>query len=105
MRAEPISLDRLAERVAGLIPPPAAAAWTVVAIDGAPTAGGTDLAAALTTALEHRDRKVLSISTRDFLRPRSQRLEFGREDPDVFYDEWLDIKTLYREVFDPLAPG
>ncbi|WP_228561040.1 uridine kinase, partial [Catenulispora pinisilvae] len=50
-------------------------------------------------------RPVVRISAGDFLRPRSLRLEHGREDPDVFYAEWLDLKGLRREVFDPLGPG
>src|SRR5207237_360026 len=79
--------------------------WITVAIDGAPGSGGPELAAEVAAALPGHGRSVLSIASRDFLRPASLRFEYGREDPDVFYDEWLDIKALHREVFDPLAPG
>jgi hypothetical protein len=41
----------------------------------------------------------------DQLRPASLRLERGREDPDSFYDEWLDAEGLLREVLAPLDPG
>ena len=108
MRAEPISPERLAERVARLgdlaashEPDP----WTRLAIDGAPGSGTAELAAAVGEALADAGRPVLRISADDFLRPRSLRLEHGREDPDVFYAEWLDVKGLRREVFDPLGPG
>ncbi|MFD0637434.1 uridine kinase [Catenulispora yoronensis] len=124
MRAEPISPERLAERVAELVVAAGASAaeangaadinaeanagadsWTRVAIDGAPGSGTAELAAAVEALLAAAGRPVLRISAGDFLRPRSLRLEYGREDPDVFYAEWLDVKGLMREVFDPLAAG
>jgi hypothetical protein len=37
------------------------------------------------------------------LRPASQRFERGRVDPDSFYDDWLDVDGLRREVLDPLG--
>jgi hypothetical protein len=64
-----------------------------------------ETAAAVERVLVDAGRPVLCISAGDFLRPRSLRLEHGREDPDVFYAEWLDLKGLRREVFDPLGPG
>jgi len=110
MRAEPISPERLAERIADLVMSHALSAdasdpWTRLAIDGAPGSGTSDVAAAVGTVLADAGRPVLRISAGDFLRPRSLRLEHGREDPDVFYAEWLDLKGLRREVFDPLGPG
>jgi hypothetical protein len=42
---------------------------------------------------------------RDFLRPASLRLERGRDDPDAFYESWLDIDALRREVVDAAGPG
>lgn len=108
MRAEPISPERLAERIADSViaahasrePDP----WTRLAIDGAPGSGTADVAAAVGEVLADAGRPVLQISANDFLRPRSLRLERGREDPDVFYEDWLDLKGLRREVFDPLEP-
>ena len=41
----------------------------------------------------------------DFLRPASLRLEFGRTNPDAFYDGWVDEAGLRREVLDPAGPG
>ncbi|NUR86029.1 MAG: uridine kinase, partial [Nonomuraea sp.] len=43
---------------------------------------------------------AVRVSAGDFLRPASLRLEFGRTDPDVFYDEWLDLPALRREVLE-----
>jgi hypothetical protein len=105
MRAEPISPERLAERVADLVTANEPDPWTRLAIDGAPGSGTADLAAAVDALLVAQGRPTLRISAGDFLRPRSLRLEHGREDPDVFYAEWLDVKGLRREVFDPLGPG
>jgi hypothetical protein len=105
MRAEPISPERLAERVAELVTAHTPDPWTRLAIDGAPGSGTADLAAAVDGLLTAEGRPTLRISAGDFLRPRSLRLEHGRQDPDVFYAEWLDVKGLRREVFDPLGPG
>jgi hypothetical protein len=49
-------------------------------------------------------RAVLRVHASDFLRPRSVRLEHGREDPDAGYDRWVDHLALRREVLDPLGP-
>ena len=45
------------------------------------------------------------VSVVDFLRPASVRLEHGRDDPDAFYDEWVDVGALDREVLRPCGPG
>ncbi|NUR62080.1 MAG: uridine kinase [Catenulispora sp.] len=109
MRAEPISPERLAERIAELVieagDAPTETPWTRLAVDGAPGSGTADVAAAVAALLVDAGRPVQRISAGDFLRPRSLRLEHGREDPDVFYTEWLDVKGLMREVFDPLTAG
>ena len=80
-------------------------AWARVAIEGAPAARPGALADALVDPLRLCGREVLRVSAGDFLRPASLRLEYGRDDPDVFYDEWLDVGGLIREVLAPLEPG
>jgi hypothetical protein len=45
------------------------------------------------------------VRAEDFLRPASLRLEFGRTNPDAYYEGWLDSAGLRREVLDPLGPG
>lgn len=76
-----------------------------VAIDGAAAARPAELADALVEPLRLRGRPVLRVSAADFLRPASLRLEYGRHDPDAYYDTWLDDGALLREVLDPLEPG
>ena len=97
MRAEPLSPERVVERVVEMVVERASDSaadgdWTTVAVDGAPGSGGPELAAEVAARLPEHGHAVLSISARDFLRPASLRYEYGREDPDVFYDEWLDTK-------------
>jgi hypothetical protein len=105
MRARPISREALVEELAELICDRPQDAWVRVAVDGAPAARPESLADALVAPLRLRGRPVLRVSAGDFLRPASLRLEYGRTDPDVFYDDWLDAKALRREVLDPLEPG
>jgi hypothetical protein len=82
-----------------------AARWLRVAVDGAPPARPQDLAGGLADALRFHGRPAYAISAGDFLRPASLRLEYGRTDPDVFYDDWLDTRALSREVLAPLDPA
>ncbi|MEV0616978.1 uridine kinase [Nonomuraea sp. NPDC050404] len=105
MRARPISREALVEELAEVISGRPPGAWVRVAVDGAPAARPWELADALVAPLRLRGRPVLRVSAGDFLRPASLRLEFGRTDPDVFYDDWLDAKALRREVLEPLDPG
>ncbi|MBS2964070.1 uridine kinase [Actinocrinis puniceicyclus] len=94
-------VERLADQVAALAP----GTWVRVALDGAPAARPGDLARDLVDPLRVRGRAALRVSAEDFLRPASLRLEYGRTDPDVYYDGWLDTKALVREVLGPLEPG
>jgi hypothetical protein len=94
-------VERLADRIADA----PRESWSRVAIDGAPAAQPSKLADALVSPLRLRGRAVLRVSAADFLRPASLRFERGRHDPDVFYEDWLDVDGLAREVLDPLAAG
>ncbi|MGW4408660.1 uridine kinase [Nonomuraea sp. NPDC004702] len=105
MRARPISREALVEELAELVAARPKDAWVRVAVDGAPAAGPGALADKLVAPLRLRGRPVLRVSAGDFLRPASLRLEHGRTDPDVFYEDWLDVKGLLREVLEPLEPG
>ncbi|MBG0830370.1 uridine kinase [Planomonospora sp. ID67723] len=105
MRIRPISLPSLTEEIADRIAGMPRDSWTRVAFDGAPAARPQDLADALTEPLRLRGRAVLRVSAWDFLRPASLRFEYGRTDPDAFYDDWLDTGGLTREVLAPLDPG
>ncbi|MFD5555820.1 uridine kinase [Streptomyces sp. NPDC127068] len=118
MRLQPITWDRLAHAlVERLLAPgadrgadPAAdhdtdRTWLRIALDAAPAARPADLARRLAEELRMRGRAAVVIGTEGFHRPASLRYEHGREDPDSYYDGWLDTGALWREVFAPLDPG
>ncbi|MEU9885290.1 uridine kinase [Sphaerisporangium sp. NPDC051011] len=105
MHVRPISPGALVEELADRIAATPAPARVRVALDGAPPARPGDLGNALIGPLRLRGREVMRVSASDFLRPASLRFEYGRTDPDAFYDGWLDVGALAREVLDPLEPG
>ncbi|QMU74533.1 uridine kinase [Streptacidiphilus sp. PB12-B1b] len=107
MQVRPLTVDALAdtvtERTAQLAPPEGGRLR--IAVDGAPAARTAALADAVADRLRLLGRPAQRISAEDFLRPASLRLEYGHQDPDAYYDGWLDANALFREVFDPLEPG
>ncbi|MDP9865948.1 MULTISPECIES: uridine kinase [Streptosporangium] len=105
MDIRPISPPLLVEELAGRIASAPPDSWVRVALDGAPAARPEWLGDALVDPLRLRGREVLRVSSGDFLRPASLRLEYGRTDPDAFYGDWLDHGALVREVLGPLDPG
>jgi hypothetical protein len=76
-----------------------------VAVDGAPAARPGEPADALAAELPALGHPALRVRAADFWRPASQRLEYGHEDVDAYYQLWLDTGALRREVLDPLGPG
>jgi hypothetical protein len=104
MRARPISPDSLVDDLTERVAASPRDRWTRVAVDGSPAAHPGELADALVEPLRGLGRAVLRASAWDFLRPASLRYEFGRYDPEVFYDHWLDVGGLTREVLGPLGP-
>ncbi|AXK35280.1 uridine kinase [Streptomyces armeniacus] len=107
MRLEAITWQRLTEALAERLiatPPAGGGRRLRVALDGAPAARPEELAAELAEALRLRGRPVLPVAVDGFLRPASLRFEYGKQDPDAFYDLWYDTGALWREVFDPLEP-
>jgi hypothetical protein len=71
---------------------------TKVIVDGAPPARPDLVAQALVDSLSAQGRFAIHIQSKDFLRPASVRLELGRYDPDSYYERWVDIAALNREV-------
>lgn len=59
----------------------------------------------LAEALRERGRAVHVADTEGFLRSASLRFEYGKQDPDTYFDGWFDTGALWREVFGPLEPG
>ncbi|WP_460991125.1 nucleoside/nucleotide kinase family protein [Sinomonas soli] len=79
---------------------------TRVAVDGADAAAPADLARRIAARLRPAGRAAKVVELKDFMLPASQRLEFGRQDPDSYRERWFDFGALAREVLDPLAaPG
>ncbi|OEU88710.1 uridine kinase [Streptomyces abyssalis] len=110
MRLEPVTWEILTEQLAEHVAGQASAsgdgsAWRRVAVDGAPPAPTGELAEELAEALRLRGRPVLVVDADGFLRADSLRFEFGKQDPDAYYDLWYDTGALWREVFGPLDRG
>lgn len=105
MRVRPVTVislvEELAERIAATWP----ARRLAVAVDGPEAAAPDELAAALVDPLRVRGRAALHVRAVDYLRPASLRLEYGRTNPDSFYERWLDTAGLRREVLDRLPDG
>ncbi len=74
-------------------------------IDGPVETDAGALADGVAEALRGLAVPVGRVRAGDFLRARSLRLEWGRDDADAFLDGWYDEAALCREVLDPLAPG
>ncbi|MFF8292214.1 uridine kinase [Streptomyces sp. NPDC016309] len=107
MELEPITWERLAGTLAAHVDglaPADGGPWLKVAVDGAPAARPGEPAALLAEELRLRGRAVMVVGTEGFLRPASLRYEYGKEDPDAYYDGWVDTGALWREVFGPLEP-
>lgn len=108
-------VDDLVDRVSHVASRPERhARWTRVLVDGIGTAGTGERTGPLSPAtvadelvapLRVRGHEVVRVSAHDFLRPASLRFERGRHDPDVRYEDWLDVAGLRREVLDPLGPS
>ncbi|MFI7588320.1 uridine kinase [Spongisporangium articulatum] len=74
-------------------------------MDGPVEADTRALADDVAGLLEARAVPVARVSAGDFLRGRSVRLEYGRDDPEAMYRLWYDTDALRREVLDPFEPG
>lgn len=108
MRLEAITWERLTDALAERALETKAddnSPWLRIAVDGAPAAHPGVPADALADALRLRGRSVLVVGTGGFLRPASLRYEYGRQDPDAYYDGWFDTGALWREVLGPVESG
>ncbi|MBH0774988.1 nucleoside/nucleotide kinase family protein [Nocardia bovistercoris] len=80
----------------------ARAGHRLIAVDGADAAAPVALAELLAAEVRERGGAAEVISTHDFVRPASLRLEFGRTDEMSYRDTWFDFPALRREVLDAL---
>ena len=103
MQVTPVTPELLVAEITELV---AARSGRVrLAVDGPPPTNPRALADAVAVALRARGRATIVVdAAADYLRPASLRLEFGRTDPDMFLDGWLDVGGLRREVLEPAAP-
>jgi len=102
VKAQPVTVGGLAADIAARV---GKAHATRVAVDGPPTAGADDLAAALAAVLGGGGTPVLHVPANGFLRQASLRYERGKTNPDAYYEDWLDLRALTREVLGPAGPG
>lgn len=108
MRLEAITWERLTEELAERALRTEAddgSPWLRIGVDGAPAARPGELAERVGDALRLRGREAAVVGTGGFLRPASLRFEYGRHDPDTYYNGWFDTGALWREVFGPLEAG
>ncbi|MFF3287633.1 uridine kinase [Streptomyces sp. NPDC003023] len=108
MRLEAITWERLTEELAERALRTGAddgSPWLRIGVDGAPAARPGELAERVGDALRLRGREAAVVGTGGFLRPASLRFEYGRHDPDTYYNGWFDTGALWREVFGPLEAG
>jgi hypothetical protein len=102
VKARPVTVGGLAADVAARI---VRAAATRVAVDGAPGSGADALADRIVEAFSGLGGHAVHIPAGGFLRAASLRLERGRTNPDAYYEDWLDLRALNREVLAPAAVG
>ncbi|MER7279980.1 uridine kinase [Dactylosporangium sp. NPDC000244] len=105
MKASPVTVAALAADLAERARTTAGTHPARVAVDGAPTAGTADLAEAVAGVLHDAGVFALHVPAGGFLRAASLRLERGRTNPDAYYEDWLDLRALTREVLTPAGPG
>lgn len=74
-----------------------------IGFDGPPEVGTTDLADRVAAALGTLNRPAVRVSTRFWWRAASLRLEYGKQDVQSRLTGWVDVPSLAREVFEPLA--
>jgi len=98
----PLSPETLVTRLARWIDRKGAGRLRI-GFDGPPEVGTAALADRVGLALEALNRPVIRVSTSQWLRPASLRLEYGRQDIESRLTGWVDVASLAREVFDPLA--
>jgi hypothetical protein len=102
VKARPVTVGGLAAGIAARV---VRAHATRVAVDGAPTAAGDVLAARIVEQLTADGGHAVHVPAGGFLRAASLRLERGRHNPDAYYEDWLDLRAITREVLTPAKAG
>jgi hypothetical protein len=102
VKARPVTVGGLAADIAARV---ARAHASRVAVDGAPTSGADVLAARVVEQLVADGGYAVHVHAGGFLRAASLRLERGRTNPDAYYEDWLDLRAITREVLTPARAG
>jgi hypothetical protein len=103
-RFTPISPELLADRLLALCDERHSGVVALrVALDAPACADLSVPIRLLTAGLQAAGRPVAVIDATTFYRDASLRLEHGRTDADSFYQGWLDVAALRREVLDPVV--
>ncbi|MEE4022918.1 hypothetical protein V1Y59_07515 [Gordonia sp. PKS22-38] len=74
----------------------------VLLVDGPDAAAPTDLADRIAERLTTLGRPAAVVSSADYLRPASLRLEYGHTDTESYRTIWFDFDAMRREVIDTL---
>lgn len=73
---------------------------TVAGIDGADAADPVAFAGQVAEVLRAQGRASDVVALEHFIRPASQRLEWGAHDEEMFRTSWYDLAALRREVIE-----
>ncbi len=106
-RFRPVGPDELTDHLLGIVTgtvvgPPDRTVRVVV--DGAPATSPHEITDRLVEPLRTLGRAPLRVRAETFWRDASLRLEYGHRDELSYYDGWVDVGALEREVFGPLGP-
>ncbi|MFD3744101.1 hypothetical protein [Nocardia sp. NPDC058633] len=74
----------------------------VLAVDGADAAGPVELGRRIVETLTDRGRSAAVVSTHDFVRPASLRMEYGRDDEWSYRTAWFDYEAMRREIVEAM---
>ncbi|WP_278264157.1 hypothetical protein [Nocardia sp. AG03] len=74
----------------------------VLAVDGPDAAAPRKLAERIAETLGAGGRSAEVVALRDFVRPASLRMEYGRDDEWSYRTAWFDYDALRREILVPL---
>lgn len=96
----PTSLPGLVDHLTALVEP--MNGRRVLAVDGSDAARPEDVAVQVAEVLRTSGRAADVVVMRDWVRPASLRLEYGRDDELSYRTLWFDHDGLQREVLDAL---
>ena len=94
----PLTPALLVETLADLIHVRAGVGVLRIAVDGPVCVDPGGTATRVVERLREFGHQSVLVESRYFCRDASVRLEYGRTDADAFYERWIDVAALEREV-------